>query len=120
VGLGGVLEPPQAAPVVVEDDAYVGSRSIVVEGARVRRGAKLGAGVVLTASTRVFDAQTGEELPRGEAPERSVCVSATRPRDFPGGQFGLTCLLVLRRLAEGEEHDKLLLNEVLREHGIAP
>lgn len=119
VGIGGVLEPPQAAPVVVEDDAYVGSRSIVVEGARVRRGAKLGAGVVLTASTHVFDAHTGEELPRGEAPERAVCVSATRPRAFPGGEFGLGCLLVLRRLAEGEIHDKLALNDVLREHGLA-
>ncbi len=120
VGLGGVLEPPQAAPVVIEDDAYVGSRSIVVEGARVRRGAKLGAGVVLTASTHVIDAATGEELPRGEAPERAVCVSATRMRDFPGGTYGLGCLLVLRRLAEGEEHDKLALNDILREHGIAP
>lgn len=119
VGIGGVLEPPQAAPVVIEDDAYLGSRSIVVEGARVRRGAKLGAGVVLTASTRVFDANSGEELPRGEAPERAVCVSATRPRAFPGGEFGLNCLLVLRRLAEGEIHDKLALNEVLREHGLA-
>lgn len=120
VGVGGVLEPPQAAPVVVEDDAFVGSRAMVVEGARVRRGAKLGAGAILTASTRVFDADTGEELPRGEAPERAVCVGSTRVRSFPGGDFGLPCLLVLRRLAPGEEHDKLALNEVLREHGVAP
>lgn len=120
VGLGGVLEPPQAAPVIVEDDAFIGSRSMVVEGARVRRGAKLGAGAILTASTRVFDATTGEELPRGEAPERAVCVGSTRVRSFPGGEFGMPCLLVLRRLAEGEVHDKLALNEVLREHGVAP
>ncbi len=119
VGIGGVLEPPQAAPVVVEDDVFVGSRAIVVEGARVRRGAKLGAGVVLTSSTPVIDAQTGDELARGEIPERAVAVPATRARAFPGGEFGLACVLVLRTLAEGEEHDKLALNAILREHGLA-
>ncbi len=120
VGIGGVLEPPQAAPVVVEDDAFIGSRSMVVEGARVRRGAKLGAGAILTASTRVFDASTGEEHPRGEAPERAVCVGSTRVKTFPGGDFGMPCLLVLRTLEPGQEHDKLALNDVLREHGVAP
>ncbi len=119
VGIGGVLEPPNAKPVVVEDDAFIGSRCMVVEGARVRRGAKLGAGAILTASTRVFDAQTGEELPRGEAPAWSVCVGSTRVKSFPGGDFGMPCLLVLRRLTEGETHDKLALNDVLREHGVA-
>jgi 2,3,4,5-tetrahydropyridine-2-carboxylate N-succinyltransferase len=119
VGLGGVLEPPNAKPVVVEDDAFIGSRSMVVEGARVRRGAKLGAGAILTASTRVFDANTGDELPRGEAPAWSVCVGSTRLKSFPGGDFGMPCLLVLRRLGEGEAHDKLALNDVLREHGVA-
>jgi 2,3,4,5-tetrahydropyridine-2,6-dicarboxylate N-succinyltransferase len=120
VGIGGVLEPPQAAPVVVEEDAFIGSRCMVVEGARVRRAAKLGAGAILTASTRVFDAETGAELPRGEAPERAVCVGSTRVQRFAGGEFGMPCLLVLRRLAPGEEHDKLALNDVLREHGVAP
>jgi 2,3,4,5-tetrahydropyridine-2-carboxylate N-succinyltransferase len=119
VGLGGVLEPPSARPVVVEDDAFVGSRAMVVEGARVRRGAKLGAGVILTSSTRVFDSATGDELPRGEAPQRSVCVMANRVKSFPGGDFGLPCLLVLRTRAEGEIHDKLALNDTLREHGLA-
>lgn len=119
VGIGGVLEPPQAAPVVIEDDAFVGSRCIVVEGARIRRGAKLGAGVILTSSTPVVDAATGAELSRGEIPERAVAISATRPRSFPGGDFGLPCVLVLRTLAEGEEHDKLALNAILREHGVA-
>jgi len=119
VGLGGVLEPPSAKPVVVEDDAFIGSRCMVVEGARVRRGAKLGAGAILTASTRVFDAETGEELPRGEAPAWSVCVGSTRVKSFPGGDFGMPCLLVLRRLTEGETHNKLALNDVLREHGVA-
>ncbi len=120
VGIGGVLEPPQAAPVVVEDDAFIGSRCMVVEGARVRRGAKLGAGAILTASTRVFEADTGDELGRGEVPERAVAVGSTRVKAFPGGEFGMPCLLVLRYLDEGQVHDKLALNEVLREHGVAP
>jgi 2,3,4,5-tetrahydropyridine-2,6-dicarboxylate N-succinyltransferase len=116
VGIGGVLEPAGAVPVVVEDEAFIGSRSVVVEGARVRRGAKLGAGVLLTGSTRVFDAETGAELPRGEAPAWSVCVSATRPRSYPGGEFGVNCLLVVKRLAVGEVHDKLALEKLFREH----
>ncbi|CAM3934448.1 2,3,4,5-tetrahydropyridine-2,6-dicarboxylate N-succinyltransferase [Nocardiopsis rhodophaea] len=118
VGVGGVLEPPQAAPVVIEDDAFLGSRTMVVEGARVRRGAKLGAGTILTSSTRVFDAETGAELPRGEAPAWSVCVTANRVKSFPGGDFGMPVLLVLKRLEEGQEHDKLALNDMLREHGV--
>ncbi|MDT7539990.1 MAG: 2,3,4,5-tetrahydropyridine-2,6-dicarboxylate N-succinyltransferase [Actinomycetota bacterium] len=120
VGIGGVLEPPQAAPVVVEDDAFVGSRSLVVEGARVRRGAKLGAGAVVTSSTRVFEAETGDELPRGVVPERAVAVGSTRVKTFAGGDFGMPCLLVLRYLEPGQEHDKLALNDILREHGVAP
>jgi 2,3,4,5-tetrahydropyridine-2-carboxylate N-succinyltransferase len=119
VGIGGVLEPPQAKPVVVEDDAFIGSRSMVVNGARVRRGAVLGSGTNLTDTTHVYDVQTGEELPPGEVPAWSVCVSGTRPREFPGGTFGMTCELVLRRLEEGERHEKIQLNDVLREHGIS-
>ncbi len=120
VGIGGVLEPPQAAPVVIEDDAFIGSRSMVVEGARVRAGAKLGAGVILTSSTRVFEAETGDELARGTAPERAVCVGSSRVKSFAGGDFGLPCMLVLRYLDKGQEHDKLALNDILREHGVAP
>jgi 2,3,4,5-tetrahydropyridine-2,6-dicarboxylate N-succinyltransferase len=119
VGLGGVLEPANAVPVVVEDDAFIGSRSMVVEGARVRSGAKLGSGTNLTSSTRVFDAETGAELPRGEAPAWSVCVSSTRVKTFPGGEFGMPCLLVLKRLGEGQGHDKLQLNDILRDHGVS-
>jgi 2,3,4,5-tetrahydropyridine-2-carboxylate N-succinyltransferase len=118
-GIGGVLEPPNAVPVVVEDDAFIGSRSMVVEGARVRTGAKLGAGTVLTATTHVIDVSTGQELPRGEAPAWSVCVSGTRVRSFPGGDFGMPCVLVLRRLAEGAGHDRLALNQILRDHGVS-
>ncbi|WP_288049735.1 2,3,4,5-tetrahydropyridine-2,6-dicarboxylate N-succinyltransferase [Nocardia sp.] len=118
-GIGGVLEPPNAAPVIIEDDAFISSRSMVVESARVRTGAKLGAGVILTRSTRVFDAETGDELPRGEAPAWSVCVGSTRIKKFPGGEFGMPCMLVLKRLPEGGSHDKLALEDILRDHGLA-
>ena len=117
-GIGGVLEPPSAVPVVIEDDAFIGSRCMVVGGARVRRGAKLGAGVILAESTHVVDVQTGAELPRGEVPAWSVCVGGTRARTFPGGEFGMPCVLVLKRLPEGSDHDKLALNDILRDHGV--
>ncbi len=117
VGIGGVLEPPNAVPVVVEDEAMIGSRSMVVNGARVRTGAVLGSGTILTDTTHVIDVETGEELPRGEAPPWSVCVGGTRPRAFPGGEFGMPCVLVLRRLSEGSRHDKTELNAILRDHG---
>lgn len=118
VGIGGVLEPPNAVPVVVEDDAFIGSRCMVVNGARVRTGAVLGAGTILTPTTHVIDVQSGEELPRGEAPAWSVCIGGTRSRTFPGGEFGMPCVLVLKRLAAGDRHDKAALNDVLRDHGI--
>lgn len=118
VGIGGVLEPPNAVPVVVEDDAFIGSRCMVVNGARVRTGAVLGAGTILTPTTHVIDMQSGEELPRGEAPAWSVCIGGTRSRTFPGGEFGMPCVLVLKRLAAGDRHDKAALNDVLRDHGI--
>jgi 2,3,4,5-tetrahydropyridine-2,6-dicarboxylate N-succinyltransferase len=117
-GIGGVLEPPSAVPVVVEDEAFVGSRCMVVGGARVRRGATLGAGAILTPTTHVIDVETGDELPQGEAPAWSVCVGGTRPRKFPGGEFGMPCLLVLKRLPEGSRHDKATLNAILRDHGV--
>ena len=118
VGIGGVLEPPNAVPVIVEDEAFVGSRCMVVNGARVRTGAVLGAGTILTPTTHVIDVQTGEELPPGEAPAWSVCVNGTRTRAFPGGEYGMQCVLVLKRLAEGDRHDKVSLNDVLRDHGV--
>lgn len=119
VGIGGVLEPPQAAPVIVEDDALVGSRAMVVEGARVGRGAVLGAGLILSSSIPVIDAASGEELSRGVIPPWCVAVMATRPRAFAGGEFGLPCALVVKRLAEGERHDKAQLESILRQHGVA-
>jgi 2,3,4,5-tetrahydropyridine-2-carboxylate N-succinyltransferase len=118
VGIGGVLEPPQAKPVIVEDDCFIGSRCMIVNGARVRAGAKLGAGVILTDTTPVIEAETGNEIARGVIPERAIVVQGTRMREYPGGTFGLPCALVLRYLAEGEEHDRLKLNGILREHGV--
>jgi len=117
VGIGGVLEPPQAAPVIVGDECYIGSRCIVAEGARVGDGVVLGAGAILTGSIPVIDAETGQELSRGIVPPWTVAVAATRPRSFPGGEFGLPCVLVIKHLEEGERHDKSKLNDILRDHG---
>ncbi|MGD0344061.1 MAG: 2,3,4,5-tetrahydropyridine-2,6-dicarboxylate N-succinyltransferase [Acidimicrobiales bacterium] len=120
VGIGGVLEPLNAVPVVVEDDALIGSRSIVAEGARVGEGAVLGAGSILTGSVPVIEAATGEEISRGRVPPWTVAVGASRRREYPGGEFFLPCVLVVRHLAEGERHDKAQLNEILRDAGVAP
>lgn len=117
VGIGGVLEPLQAEPVIVEDDCYIGSRCIVAEGARVGQGTVLGAGSILTGSIPVIDAETGDELSRGRVPAWSVAVTATRSRTFAGGVFGLPCVLVIKRLTEGERHNKGALNDILRDHG---
>ena len=119
VGIGGVLEPAQAAPVIIEDECMIGSRCIVAEGARVGEGTVLGAGAVLTSSIPVIDVETGEEISRGRIPSWSVAVAGTRPRSFPGGDFGLPAVLVIKRLAEGERHDKATLNDILRDHGAA-
>jgi 2,3,4,5-tetrahydropyridine-2-carboxylate N-succinyltransferase len=117
VGVGGVLEPPQAAPVVIEDDCFIGSRCIVAEGAWVERNCVLGAGCILTGSVPVIDAQTGAEIGRGHVPANSLAVSATRARRFGSHEYGLPCVLVIKNLREGERHDKALLNDILREHG---
>jgi 2,3,4,5-tetrahydropyridine-2-carboxylate N-succinyltransferase len=119
VGIGGVLEPPQAAPVIIEDEAFVGSRAMVTEGARVGRGATLGAGVVLNPSIPVIDGETGEEVSRGVVPPWCLVINATRPKELRGGTFGFPCALIIKRFAEGERHDKATLNAILREHGVA-
>ena len=119
VGVGGVLEPPQAAPVMIGDDCLIGSRCMIVEGARVGQGCVLGAGLILSSTIPVIDAETGETLGRGEIPPWSVAIMATRPRSYPGGQFGLPCALVVKRLSEGQRHDKAQLEAVLRQHGVA-
>ena len=119
VGIGGVLEPANAVPVVIEDDAFIGSRCMIVEGARVGRGAVVGAGTILNPSIPVIDSQSGEELSRGYVPDHCVAVSASRRREYPGGEFFLPCVLVIRRLSPGERHDKVALNAILRESGVA-
>jgi 2,3,4,5-tetrahydropyridine-2-carboxylate N-succinyltransferase len=117
VGIGGVLEPPNAVPVVIEDDALIGSRCMVTQGARVGMGAVLGEGTILNPSIPVVDADTGVELSRGVVPAWCVAVSASRRREYPGGEFFMPCVLVIKRLTEGERHDKAQLNAVLRDHG---
>jgi 2,3,4,5-tetrahydropyridine-2-carboxylate N-succinyltransferase len=119
VGIGGVLEPPNAVPVIVEDDVLVGSRSMITQGARIGRGAVLGEGTILNPSIPVIDGETGAELSRGVVPPWCVAVSAARRRQLPGGEFFLPCVLVLKRLSEGERHDKSQLNEILRSHGVS-
>jgi 2,3,4,5-tetrahydropyridine-2-carboxylate N-succinyltransferase len=119
VGIGGVLEPRQAAPVMIADDCTIGSRCMVTQGARVGEGSVLAEGVILNPGIPVIDAETGEELSRGVVPPWCIVVQAGRARSFPGGEFTLPCALVIRRLTEGERHDKAKLNDILREHGVA-
>ncbi len=119
VGIGGVLEPPQAQPVIIEDDVMLASRCMITEGARVGQGSVIGAGVILNPSIPVIDAQTGLEVSRGIVPPWCVAVSASRKRSYPGGEFYLPCVLIIRRLNPGERHDKAQLNEILREHSVA-
>ena len=119
-----VPAPPPGVPLppvdpIIEDEAFIGSRCMVTEGARVGTGAMLGAGVILNPSIPVIDTETGEEVSRGVVPPWSLVINGTRPKEFPGGMFGLPCCLIIKRFAEGERHDKAALNDVLREHGVA-
>jgi 2,3,4,5-tetrahydropyridine-2,6-dicarboxylate N-succinyltransferase len=115
VGIGGVLEPPGARPVIIEDRVFVGSRSIVVEGTIVREKAVLGANTVLTASTPIIDVTGPEPVEfRGEVPAGAVVVPGTRPKEFPSGTYDLTCALIIgKRTAATDE--KTALNDFLRE-----
>ena len=118
VGLGGVLEPVQASPVIIEDGAFIGSRCIVVEGVVVEKEAVLGAGVVLTASTAVVDV-TGPEPKeyRGRVPARSVVIPGMRPKVFPAGTYPVPAALIIGRRQESTDR-KTSLNEALRQFGI--
>jgi 2,3,4,5-tetrahydropyridine-2-carboxylate N-succinyltransferase len=119
VGIGGVLEPPQAQPVVIEDGCFIGSRCIVVEGVRVEREAVLGAGVVLTASTPIVDAR-GEQpmVAKGRIPARSVVIPGTIPKEFPAGTFGVPCALIVGTCSESTDR-KTSLNAALRDYEVA-
>ena len=120
VGIGGVLEPPNAKPVWIGDECLIGSRCVVAEGAEVGEGSVLGAGCVLTGSIPVYGEVEGEtkELHRGYVPPWSVAISASRVfRETEIGKFYAPCLYIVKQLEEGVRHDKSLLNEVLRDHG---
>lgn len=119
VGIGGVLEPPQAAPVIIEDDAFIGSRCIVVEGVHVGAGAVLGAGVVLTASTTIIDVRGSAPVEmRGAVPPRAVLIPGTRPKRFPAGEYGVPCALIIGERSASTDQ-KTSLNDALREFGVA-
>jgi len=118
VGIGGVLEPVQAAPVIVEDNAFIGSRCIIVEGVRVGREAVLGANVVLTASSKIIDVTGPEPVEhRQYVPERSVVIPGTIPKSFPSGTFNVPCALIIGKRKESTDK-KTSLNDALRENQI--
>lgn len=119
VGIGGVLEPLQASPVIIEDGAFIGSRCVVVEGVRVGTEAVLGAGVVLTASTPIIDVSGGEEIvTKGAIPPRKVVVPGTRPKAFPAGTYDLPCALIIGERQPSTDL-KTSLNEVLRKFAVS-
>ena len=119
VGIGGVLEPLQAAPVIIEDNAFIGSRSIVVEGVRVEKEAVLGANVVLTGSTRIIDV-TGKEpvIYKGIVPGRSVVIPGSYSKEFPAGTYQVPCALIIGKRKESTDK-KTSLNDALREYDVA-
>ena len=119
VGIGGVLEPPQSRPVIVEDDAFVGSRAIVVEGVLVETGAVIGAGVVLTRSTAIVDVRGAEPvIAHGRVPARAVVIPGTMPKRFTAGEFGVPCALVIGERTAATDA-KTSLNQALREYNVA-
>lgn len=119
VGIGGVLEPLQAAPVIIEDGCFIGSRCIVVEGVRVRKEAVLGANVVLTKSTRIIDVSGEEPITyTGEVPERAVVIPGSYTKTFPGGDYQVPCALIIGQRTASTDL-KTSLNDALRSHEVA-
>lgn len=119
VGIGGVLEPVQAAPVIIEDNCFIGSRCIVVEGVRVEREAVLGAGVVLTQSTKIIDVTGSTPIEtKGVVPERSVVIPGSYTKTFPAGEYQVPCALIIGRRKPSTDL-KTSLNDALREHNVA-
>jgi len=119
VGIGGVLEPVQAAPVIVEDNAFIGSRCIVVEGVRVGREAVLGANVVLTGSSKIIDVTGSEPVEyKGYVPERSVVIPGSYTKKFPAGEFSVGCALIIGKRKESTDK-KTSLNDALRDNSVA-
>jgi 2,3,4,5-tetrahydropyridine-2,6-dicarboxylate N-succinyltransferase len=119
VGIGGVLEPVQAAPVIIEDDCFIGSRSIVVEGVKVESEAVLGANVVITQSTRIIDVSGKEPIEyRGVVPARSVVIPGSYVKKFPAGDYQVACALIVGKRKPSTDL-KTSLNDALREHNVA-
>ena len=119
VGIGGVLEPLQAAPVIIEDNAFIGSRCIVVEGVRVEKEAVLGANVVLTASTKIIDVTGDSPVERkGLVPARSVVIPGSYTKKFPAGEYQVSCALIIGKRKEST-NKKTSLNDALREYDVA-
>ncbi|WNJ16459.1 2,3,4,5-tetrahydropyridine-2,6-dicarboxylate N-succinyltransferase [Pontibacter sp. G13] len=119
VGIGGVLEPVQAAPVIIEDDAFIGSRCIVVEGVRVGKEAVLGANVVLTASSKIIDVSGPEPVEyKGYVPPRSVVIPGSIPKDFPAGTFNVSCALIIGQRKPSTDK-KVSLNDALRNFNVS-
>ena len=118
VGIGGVLEPVQAAPVIVEDNCFIGSRAIIVEGAHICREAVIGSNTVITGSTHIIDV-TGEEpvTYKGYVPARSVVIPGTYPKKFPAGEFNVACALIIGKRKESTDK-KTTLNDALRDFGV--
>lgn len=119
VGIGGVLEPLQASPVIVEDDCFIGSRCIVVEGAHIGQGAVLGANVVITASTKIIDVTGTEEVVyKGYVPPRAVVIPGAYSRDFPAGRYQVPCALIIGQRKASTDL-KTSLNDALRDYDVA-
>ncbi len=118
VGIGGVLEPPGARPVIIEDDCFIGSRCIVVEGAHIGPGAVLGANTVVTASTHVIDVRGDEPVTtKGKIPANAVVIPGTRKKQFPAGEYDLPCALIIGERSESTDR-KTSLNETLRSFAV--
>ena len=119
VGIGGVLEPLQAAPVIIEDDCFIGSRCIVVEGVHVEKEAVLGANVVLTGSTKIIDVTGDEPIEiKGRVPARSVVIPASYTKHYPAGEYQVPCALIIGQRKESTDK-KTSLNDALRENNVA-
>ena len=118
VGIGGVIEPAAATPVIIEDGAFIGSRAIVVEGVRVEREAVIGANVVLTSSTAIIDVSGDTPVEyRGRVPARSVVIPGTRPKKFPAGEYGVSCALIIGKRNANTDR-KTSLDATLRDYGV--
>ncbi|MFW6019065.1 MAG: 2,3,4,5-tetrahydropyridine-2,6-dicarboxylate N-succinyltransferase [Bacteroidales bacterium] len=119
VGIGGVLEPVQAAPVIIEDNCFIGSRCIVVEGVKVEKEAVLGANVVLTQSTKIIDVSSAEPVEfKGRIPERSVVIPGSFTKKFPAGEYQVSCALIVGKRKESTDK-KTSLNDVLRDFNVS-